>query len=132
MSSRFALKQNCSRYAQSSAARFIATNTPWHRASSSRRTSEDVDKKTHETAENTRSGKDQDVAAVHDAAFNPRKTRPESEMRAAESEDGNPLAWSAANQELSKPRGDEKSSADRHAPANNDKKMQSGGGNKTK
>lgn len=69
---------------------------------------------------------------MHDAAFNPRKTRPESEMRAAESEDGNPLAWSAANQELSKPRGDEKSSADRHAPANNDKKMQSGGGNKTK
>lgn len=69
---------------------------------------------------------------MHDAAFNPDKTRPESEMAAAETEDGNPLEWSPANQELSKPRGDEKSSTDTHTPADSDKKVRSGGGNKTK
>lgn len=68
---------------------------------------------------------------MHDAAFNPNKTRPESEVAAAETEDGNPLAWSPANLDLSKPTGDE-SSAGTSAPAKPNKKVQSGGGNKTK
>jgi hypothetical protein len=66
--------------------------------------------------ENTQSGRDDDVAQKPAAAFDPRKTRPETSYRAAErassadGEDGsNPLQASGANQELSKPMGDEKS-----------------------
>lgn len=66
-------------------------------------------------SENTQSGRDDDVAHTPAAAFDPRKTRPETSYRAAErasadGEDGsNPLHASGANQELSKPMGDEKS-----------------------
>jgi hypothetical protein len=56
------------------------------------------------------------VANNPDAAFNPHKTRPETEMKAAKEgrDDGaNPLENSGANQSFNKPRGDEKSSNDR-------------------
>lgn len=67
-------------------------------------------------AEGTQSGRDDDVAANSDAAFNPQKTSPESASQAASTSSspsdrgtagGNPLQASGANQELSKPQGDE-------------------------
>lgn len=64
--------------------------------------------------ENTKSGADEDLMNNPDAAFNPNKTRPEEAQAAAGSGDlSNPLEASGANQDLSKPRGDEKSSRDR-------------------
>lgn len=59
------------------------------------------------TAEHTQSGRDEDVAASTDAAFTPGKNDPEAETKAAQ-QNGNPLSASGANQELSKPQGDEK------------------------
>lgn len=60
------------------------------------------------STENTKSGRDDDAAKNPDAAFNPDKTRPETEgAAAADGTDGNPLEASGANQELSKPTGDE-------------------------
>ncbi|KAG9251464.1 SMP-30/Gluconolaconase/LRE-like region-domain-containing protein [Emericellopsis atlantica] len=66
--------------------------------------------------EGSRSTSDDDVANNPDAAFNPRKTRPETEMKAAEEgrgDDASPLENSGANQSFNKPRGDEKSPHDR-------------------
>jgi hypothetical protein len=64
------------------------------------------------SSENTKSGRDDEVASNPDAAFNPHKTRPESEAAAAsEGNETNPLEATGANQELSKPRGDEKAKA---------------------
>lgn len=65
--------------------------------------------------ENTRSGRDEDVAADSGAAFDPNVTRPETSYRKAEATEGgegdsNSLNASGANQELSKPMGDEPSS----------------------
>ncbi|KAL2207762.1 hypothetical protein CC79DRAFT_1333590 [Sarocladium strictum] len=66
------------------------------------------------STENTKTGSDQDVAGADpDAAFNPNKTSPEAAHQAADDNAGNPLEGSGANQELSKPRGDEKSGNDR-------------------
>lgn len=60
--------------------------------------------------ENTKTGRDDDVAGADpDAAFNPNKTRPEE----AEAASSGTLEGSGANQPLSKPRGDEKSGNDR-------------------
>lgn len=61
--------------------------------------------------ENTQSGRDDDVAE-NAAAFDPSKTRPETSYRdaGAPADASNPLHASGANQELSKPMGDEKSS----------------------
>lgn len=68
-------------------------------------------------SENTQTGRDDDVANdAGGAAFDPKTTRPESSYneaagRTAQQGDGpNPLNASGANQELSKPMGDEKSS----------------------
>merc|ERR1712224_359055 len=66
--------------------------------------------------EGSRSTSDDDVANNPDAAFNPHKTRPETEMKAAEEgrgDDASPLEASGANQSFNKPRGDEKSPNDR-------------------
>ncbi|KAH7312393.1 hypothetical protein B0I35DRAFT_480850 [Stachybotrys elegans] len=63
------------------------------------------------SAENTKSGRDDDAAANPDAAFNPKKTSPEEAERTANKNsatDTNPLEVSGANQEMSKPTGDEK------------------------
>lgn len=62
------------------------------------------------SAQNTKSGRDDDVAANEDAAFNPHKTSPETEYdTAAAGRDAvNPLEASGANQPLSMPHGDEK------------------------
>ncbi|KAJ6442110.1 hypothetical protein O9K51_05663 [Purpureocillium lavendulum] len=81
------------------------------------------------TAEHTSTGRDDDVAGAHpDAAFNPNKTRPETERRRA----GDTLEGSGANQELSKPRGDERSEADRGAGEEVRKGGRSGGGSPPK
>jgi hypothetical protein len=61
--------------------------------------------------ENTKFGRDEDAAANPDAAFNPNKTSPEEAERTASNNSttgANPLDASGANQELSKPTGDEK------------------------
>lgn len=54
-------------------------------------------------------GRDDEAIANSDAAFDPKKTRPESESSAADSggqAPGDPLHTSGANQKLSKPQGD--------------------------
>lgn len=56
------------------------------------------------SAENTKSARDDDLAGHGEAAFDPRKTRPESERAAA----GAPLEATGANQELSKLMADER------------------------
>lgn len=61
--------------------------------------------------ENTKSGNDDDVAALEDAPYCRNKTRPEEELAAAETEavgkqDTNPLEASGANQDISKPSSD--------------------------
>lgn len=68
--------------------------------------------------EGTRSGRDGDTAEMNpDAAFNPDKTSPEEARRTGGSE----LDVSGANQEVSKPQGDEK------APNKSDKEVRKGG-----
>ena len=66
-------------------------------------------------SENTKSGTDGDLADNPDAAFNPDKTSPEAAHAAAAAgrDTSDPLEASGANQSINKPRGDEKSSADR-------------------
>lgn len=81
------------------------------------------------TAEHTKSGRDDDVAAQDDAAYNPRKTRPEETGKQAK---GSPLEASGANQELSKPRGDERSQKDRGAGTEVRKGGKSGSGSPPK
>lgn len=64
-------------------------------------------------AENTKTGRDQDVANDHpDAAFGSGTTSPEGQFDIASkgSAGANPLDASGANQPLSKPHGDEKTS----------------------
>ena len=57
------------------------------------------------SAEHTQSGRDDDVSANPDAAFNPDKTRPESETSAAgKGNETNPLAASGGNEEFNKPK----------------------------
>lgn len=60
------------------------------------------------STENTKTGRDQDMANENpDAAFNPSKTSPEAAKEAQSSGD-HTLDASGANQEMSKPRGDER------------------------
>ncbi|EQL04013.1 hypothetical protein G6O67_008173 [Ophiocordyceps sinensis] len=83
--------------------------------------------------ESENSGRDREMAGNSDAAFDPRKTRPESEGRTAEAwSNDDPPEANGANQELSKPRGDERSKADRGAGDQVRKGGRSGGGNTTK
>ncbi|KAJ6436533.1 Pfs, NACHT and WD domain protein [Purpureocillium lavendulum] len=63
------------------------------------------------TDENTKSGRDDDVAALSDTAYGTDKPRPEMVLISAEIEaqgKPNPLEASGAIQEFSKPRGDER------------------------
>lgn len=61
------------------------------------------------STEYTKSGRDDDASKNPDAAFNPNKTRPETEgATAGAGTQGNPLDASGANQELSTPTGNEK------------------------
>jgi hypothetical protein len=76
-----------------------------------------------------------DVAHNPDAAFNPNKTSPEAEMKAAEegrSDSASPLENSGANQSFNKPRGDEKSPNDRGPGKETSKGGASGGGSPPK
>jgi hypothetical protein len=81
------------------------------------------------STEHTKSSTDEDLAAHDDAAFNPNKTRPETEQdTAAVGADGNPLNASGANQDISKPQGDNPGGKE-GAP---DKQRRSGGGSAPK
>lgn len=61
----------------------------------------------------TKSGRDDDVAAQKDAAFNPSKTDPETEREAAgRGNETNPLDASGADQGFSKPMGDGETAQD--------------------
>ncbi|KAK5995028.1 hypothetical protein PT974_03420 [Cladobotryum mycophilum] len=65
------------------------------------------------TDEGTRSGRDEDVSKQHDASYNPSKTKPETERdTAGVGNEINPLEASGANQEFSKPMGNEKEAHD--------------------
>ena len=76
-------------------------------------------------SDQTKSAADGDVAAHEDAAFNPNKTRPEEAKDAAgKKTDANPLEVSGANQDISKPPGD--NSGGRLKPGQ-DKERRSGG-----
>jgi hypothetical protein len=85
-------------------------------------------------SDGTKSGSDTDVAdKTQDAAWNPNKTRPGKEMDSAEQESesdgGNPLEASGANQELSKPQGDNPGAGHekKNDHPNQDKQKRSGG-----
>ncbi|KAL6874970.1 hypothetical protein J3F83DRAFT_729377 [Trichoderma novae-zelandiae] len=83
--------------------------------------------------EGTRSGRDDDVAAQGDAAFNPSKTDPESEKAAAgRGNETNPLNASGANQEFSKPMGDSAEAHDTGPGKETRKGGRSGGGSAPK
>ncbi|KFA62977.1 hypothetical protein S40285_06847 [Stachybotrys chlorohalonatus IBT 40285] len=85
------------------------------------------------STEGTKSGKDDDVAANPDAAFNPSKTSPEEAERTAGVEsNGNPLDASGANQGLSKPQGDERTPAKRGPGKETSKGGKSGSGSAPK
>ncbi|KAL7817645.1 hypothetical protein V8C44DRAFT_321320 [Trichoderma aethiopicum] len=85
------------------------------------------------TNEGTRSGRDEDVAAQKDAAFNPSKTDPESEKEAAgRGNETNPLNASGANQEFNKPMGDTTKAQDTGPGKETSKGGRSGGGSPPK
>ncbi|KAM0252855.1 hypothetical protein ACHAQJ_007484 [Trichoderma viride] len=85
------------------------------------------------TNEGTRSGRDEDVSEQDDAAFNPRKTDPETERKAAgQGNKTNPLNASGANQEFNKPMGDEKTAHDTGPGKETRKGGRSGGGSPQK
>ena len=73
--------------------------------------SEDRDSLKTGSAENTKLGRDDQVSDIPETAFSRGATRPEqARKKAAEEGDDMVLEGSGANQELSKPQGDEKSS----------------------
>ncbi|PTB44046.1 uncharacterized protein TrAFT101_002604 [Trichoderma asperellum] len=81
----------------------------------------------------TRSARDDDVSDQKDAAFNPRKTDPESELEAAgRGNETNPLSASGANQEFNKPMGEGKSAHDTGPGKETRKGGRSGGGSAPK
>jgi hypothetical protein len=80
-------------------------------------------------AENTLSARDDDAAALDEAAYDSKKTRPESEMDAAKKGSGqNPLELSGANQEISQPKGHEFSGQDMTAGKEVEKSGKASGG----
>lgn len=85
------------------------------------------------TNDGTRSGRDDDVSAQEDAAFNPRKTDPDAEREAAgRGNETNPLDASGANQEFSKPMGEGKQAFDTGPGKETRKGGKSGGGSAPK
>lgn len=86
-----------------------------------------------QTAEHTKSGRDDDAAAAGKAAFDRGITTPEGARDAAAEERGSdPLEVSGANEGLSKPRGDERSKNDRGAGKEVRKGGRSGAGGASK
>jgi hypothetical protein len=60
-------------------------------------------------SEYSKSGGDENTAAQEEAAFDPNKTDPQREKdTAGQGQNGNPLEFSPANQEISKPKAGEK------------------------
>ncbi|OAA43714.1 hypothetical protein NOR_04289 [Metarhizium rileyi] len=85
------------------------------------------------SAENTKSGRDDDVASAPKAAFGRDTTSPEGERATASRQEGtDSLEVSGANQGLSKPRGDEKTGHDIGAGKEVRKGGRSGGGSAPK
>ncbi|KAL6897033.1 hypothetical protein GGI43DRAFT_105412 [Trichoderma evansii] len=81
----------------------------------------------------TRSARDDDVSDQKDAAFNPHKTDPESELEAAgRGNKVNPLSASGANQEFNKPMGEGKKAHDTGPGKETRKGGRSGGGSAPK
>ncbi|KAI6801812.1 hypothetical protein KC327_g15758 [Hortaea werneckii] len=95
-----------------------------------------------EPNEMSKSGSDDQAAAVEDAAFNPKKTSPEDEYNTAGGESAkhgkmnNPLDVSPANHEVSKPRsgteGGHEGSSAQAGDANSQRARTSGGGSSPK
>ncbi|EFY84451.1 hypothetical protein J3459_016458 [Metarhizium acridum] len=85
------------------------------------------------SAEATKSGRDDDVAGAPKAAFGRGITSPEGERATATKEEGgDPLEASGANQDLSKPQGDERSGHATGAGKEIGKGGKSGGGSAPK
>jgi len=96
-----------------------------------RKDSQDKDSIDTEATEYTKSGTDDGAARQEEAAFDPSKTDPQTEKDKAgegNEQSGNPLEVSAANPEVSKPRGTEEGGAEKASGG----KKQSGGGSPKK
>jgi hypothetical protein len=93
-----------------------------------RKHAQDRDSLKPESTEYSKSGTDDAAAQNPDAAFNPKKTRPEEETAAAgEGGEGNPLDVSPGNEKVSRPRGSEEGGAQKGV-----RKGASGGGSAPK
>ncbi|XXG95872.1 hypothetical protein Hte_002144 [Hypoxylon texense] len=82
----------------------LATSRQIHQSAALRAYKDDMDRESFKpkTHEYTQSGTDEEVSSKKDAAFNPNKTDPDSEMDAAAAEsNGNPLNESPANKKFS-------------------------------
>lgn len=91
---------------------------------------QDKDSLKPRSTQNTVSGRDDDLVDHPKAAFGQSQNAPETELEmAGENADGNPLEASGANQDLSKPQGDEKADMGYGAGKNiNTQKASMGGG----
>lgn len=91
---------------------------------------QDKDSLKPRSTQNTVSGRDDDLVDHPKAAFKQSQNAPETEREAAgENANGNPLEASGANQDLSKPQGDEKTNLGYGAGKNiNTQKASTGGG----
>jgi len=95
-----------------------------------RKDTQDKDSINTESNEYSKSGGDKASANQEDAAFNPDKTEPEQQHdTAGKGIEGNPLDVSPANQEVSKPKGQEMSGTEQGA---GDGKQRSGAGSPEK
>ncbi|KAK5132585.1 hypothetical protein LTR08_008844 [Meristemomyces frigidus] len=98
----------------------------------------DKDSLQREPNEYSKSGSDDQAAALEDTAFDPSKTSPEEQHDSAgsESDGGNPLNVSPANPEVSKEKGakggDGGSSPAESGQGNSDRARTSGGGSPSK
>ncbi|KAK5123551.1 hypothetical protein LTR85_002589 [Meristemomyces frigidus] len=105
-----------------------------------RKDAQDKDDLKPEPNEYSKSGSDDQAAAVEDTAFDPKQTSPEEQHDSAGAESGskgsNPLNVSPANQEVSKPRGGteggHEGSAAESGQGNSDRSRTSGGGSAPK
>lgn len=101
------------------------------RAGAPYKKTQDKDSLSPQSAENVKSARDDDIAGLEKTAYKPGEPGPEAARRQAQDETkqkGDPLEFSGANQELSKPRGDEKSQLDRASGKDANGTAQSSGG----
>ncbi|RFU77185.1 hypothetical protein TARUN_5057 [Trichoderma arundinaceum] len=114
----------------------IGVTRPYHASTALRlpyKNSQDRESLKPASNDGTRSARDEDVTAQEDAAFNPRKTDPETQREAAgRGNETNPLDASGANQEFSKPMGDEKTAHNTGPGKETRKGGKSGGGSAPK